>query len=249
MNTAFATSNMKRPGWISARALLVINGRNEVSVWGEARVGDLLLAQLTWSQDGELLHEKPFASDGAAHGIETQRDESGRVIWCAQWVHGLMHGPVMQFDERSRPVIVTQFERGRGTDIWMNCGKVTEIREMADGVPHGLVRWGDPRGPWEEGHFLHGQRHGIFRQWQPDGALREGFPQYYLNDNLVPRHVYDATQAKEGALPRYDARDDSNRRTMPPAVREALKRAKSLRRELALVEYARRATVVRGDPQ
>lgn len=234
-----ASSNMERPDWISAQASLIINGKNKDSVWGEARIGDRRVAQLTWSPDGRLLHEKPFDADEKIHGIETQRDDSGRVVWCARWVHGAMHGPVMQFDDRGRPIMVTHFVRGRGADIWVSCGKVTEFREMEDGVPHGFVRWGDPRRPWEEGHFCRGERHGIFREWESDGTLREGCPRYYLKDVVVSRRAYEVALAEDESLPRYDARDDSNRRAMPQAVREALARAKSLRRELALVEHAR----------
>lgn len=235
-NPNSASSNMKRPHWISAKASLIINGKNDASVWGEARIGNRRLAQLTWSPDGRLLYEKPFDADEKAHGIETERDDSGRVVWCARWVHGSMHGPVIQFDHRGRPIVVTYFVHGRGTDIWVNCGKVTEFREMQGGVPHGFVRWGDPRKPWEEGHFSHGQRHGIFREWESDGTLRAGFPHYYVKDILVSRGAYDVASSEDKSLPKYNVRDDFNRRAMPQAVREALARAKTLRRELALVE-------------
>lgn len=240
MTTTVITSTVERPNWISTRAQLVISSRNDTSMWGEARMGERRLAQLNWTLDGQLLHEKPLDVDGNGHGVEVQRDDSGRIVWCAQWVRGAMHGPVIQFDEHGRPLIVSHFVRGRGTDIWMNCGKVTEVRELADGQLHGLVRWGDPRRPLEEGRFFRGQRHGIFREWRPDGTLRKGFPRFYLRDAGVSRQAYLAAQAKDASLQRYDARDDSNKRTTPQAVREALKGARDLRRELALVEHMRR---------
>jgi hypothetical protein len=247
MKAPRVTASLERPSWISARAQIVVKGENEASRWGEALRGDRRLAQLTWSPEGRLLYEKPFDAEGGVHGIEIERSDSGEVVWCARWVHGVMHGPAMQFDERGRPVVVTRFEHGRGTDIWMSGGKVTEVREMAEGVPHGLVRWGAPRRPWEEGHFSRGERHGIFREWESDGSLRAGFPRYYVRDTPVPRHQYELERAKDGSLPQYRARDDANRRPMPPSVRDALDRARCLRSERALVERAQRATVIRGN--
>jgi hypothetical protein len=242
------TASLERPSWIGPESRIVVNGENEASMWGEALEGGRRRVQLTWSPEGRLLHEKPFDAAGAAHGVEIQRGESGEVVWCARWVHGVMHGPVVQFDERGRPVVVTRFERGRGTDIWMSCGKVTEVREMVDGVPHGLVRWGAPRRPWEEGHFSRGERHGIFREWQmDDGSLRAGSPSFYVRGAPVSREQYEVARSEDDSLPCYRARDDANERATPPSVREALRRARHLRSELAIVERARRAAVTRGD--
>ncbi|MGH2396163.1 MAG: toxin-antitoxin system YwqK family antitoxin [bacterium] len=220
--------------------MLVVKGKKQDGMWGEARLDTRALGQLNWSSDGRLLHERRFDAQGRVHGIETERDESGRVVWCATWVDGSMHGPAVQFDDRGRPVLVTHFVRGCGTDIWASCGKVTELRELVDGVPHGLERWGDPRRPWEEGSFFAGQRHGIFREWKSDGTLRKGFPRYYVNGNQVSRRAYDAARASDPSLPPYVARKDLNKRRLPRAVREAFERARNLRRELVLVERARR---------
>ena len=241
MSRAPQISSFERPPWVPARAVLVRNGGNNVSVWGEARVGDRLLGQVTWSPEGRLRYEKPFDAAGSPHGVETEYGDSGQIVWCARWVHGLMHGPAIQFDGQARPIVVIQFVRGRGADIWMNCGAVSEYRELAAGVPHGLERWGDPRRPWEEGRWSRGKRHGIFRRWSEDGALCKGFPSYYVNDAAVSRRAYEVARAEDGELPAYDARDDVNKRPMPPAVREAIDGAKRLRQEFALVERAREA--------
>lgn len=230
-------SNFARPGWVSTQAKLVVKGSNDDSVWGEARVGRRRVAQLNWTIDGRLLHEMPLDEKGERHGVEAQHDESGRVVWCAQWMHGAMHGPMMQFDERGRPILLTHFVRGKGTDLWAECGKVTEMREMADGKLHGLTRWGDPRRPIEEEYFFAGRRHGIFRRWQPTGELRKGFPRFYIKDNRVSRQVYQAAQAKDPSLPEYRLEDDLNLRVMPSVVAMALKGAKRLREELAMIDH------------
>lgn len=232
------------PDWIPASARIVIKHSDEVSLSGQARVGKRPLASLLWLGDGQLDHVKELDSRGKGHGLEIERQD-GRVIWCAQWVHGVQHGPVIQFDRRGKPTMVTEFVRGRGTDIWMGCGAVSEVRHVVDKRLHGQVRWGDPRRPWEEEHYRRGLRHGILRRWE-DGALRKGFPQFYLDDVQVSRRAYEKAQVRDGSLPRYDPRDDANRRPMPPVVRDALARAKALRRELALLADLQRLGGVRS---
>lgn len=145
----------------------------------------------------------------------------------------------MVFDESGQPALVTEFVHGRGTDLWMSGGRVSEVRELVDGVPHGLVRWGDPERPSEEGNFDRGRRHGIFREWETNGRLRRGFPRYYLRDARVSRRAYEQARAKHPSLRPYTAQEDANQREMPTAVREAFARARTLRRELAVVDRAR----------
>lgn len=251
IDSAPEASALQRPEWLTRRAQLVIRSHDQHSVLGEARRGMRRLGRLIWSRGGRLMHEQPLDAQGRAHGIEVERDDAGAIVWCAAWVHGSMHGPLMHFDERGVPVLVTQFVRGQGTDLWMNCGQISEVRELLDGVPHGLVRWGDPRRPCEEGYFVRGRRHGIFREWESDGTLRKGFPRYYLEDTRVSRRAYELARTEDSSLRPCVAREDSNYRVMPPAVREAFARARKLRCELLLVERARNrlaASVGEGRP-
>lgn len=80
-------------------------------------MGRRRLAQLLWTSDGRLMHEKQLDSNRKGHGLEIERDDSGRIAWYAQWVHGKQHGLAIQFDGRGRPLSVTRFTHGRGTDI------------------------------------------------------------------------------------------------------------------------------------
>jgi hypothetical protein len=236
---------LERPSWLARGARLVIHKQHEHGMSGEARLGTRTVASLAWASDGQLWHARQLDAAGRGHGLETEHDD-GRLSWCAQWVRGKQHGLAMQFDDRGRPLVVTQFVRGRGTDIWTNCGEVTEVHEMNDGRLHGFVRWGDPRQPWEEEHFHAGKRHGIFRRWS-DGKLRKGFPQFYVNDKQVSRRAYEAAQARDRSLPPYDQHEDSNRRSMPAVVDEAIARARVLRSELALLAQIATYAVQRDD--
>ena len=238
VTSAAPSVSLQMPAWWPAGARVVRRqGANAIA--GEARIDRRPLARLLWTSDGQLAHEMPLDAKGRNHGVEIERDDQGQIAWCAQWVHGKQHGLVMQFDRRGHPVLVTEFVGGVGTDLWMTCGIISEVRECTDRRLHGLVRWGDPRRPWEEEHYHRGQRHGIFRTWDDD-KLANGFPCFYLKGKVVSRRAYEAAQAKDASLPPYDKRDDSNRRAMPPVVRDALDRAKALRRELRLVEEVRR---------
>jgi hypothetical protein len=114
---------------------------------------------------------------------------------------------------------------------------------MQDGCPHGSVRWGDPARPWDEEHYHHGQRQGIFRRWSDD-KLCDGFPQFYLDDKPVSRRDYETARARDASLPPYEERDDSNRRPVPPVVRDALARAEELRNAMAFLVQARQSGIV-----
>lgn len=239
---------LERPAWLPPRAQLVVLERNEASIRGEARLKSRPLARLLWTSDGELGRVHPLDRNGKPHGLEVER-LGGRVVWCASWRHGKQHGLVMQFDDDGQPLFVTEFDAGRGTDIWMGCGggcevsEVSEVRDILDSRLHGWVRWGDPARPSEEEHYRHGERHGIFRTWSDD-KLCDGFPRFYLDDKQVSRRDYEIARARDASLPPYDERDDSNRRPVPPVVHQALARAKELRREMAFLEQVRRLGVV-----
>jgi len=230
-------ATLKRPVWLPDGGEIVVVGHNEDSIWGTARSGGRVIAQLTWSPEGRLLHEKPMDGLGRGHGIEIRHDDEGRVVWCARWVDGQLHGPVVQLRDDGTPVVLTRFERGCGVDVWTQCGEVTEVREMDQGVPHGSVRWGAPTEPWEEGGYAHGKRHGILRRWNPDGSLCIGFPRFHIDDLEVSQDRYETTARSDPSLPPYRAGDDANRRPLPPVVREALRRAAELADGFSLAEY------------
>jgi hypothetical protein len=215
---------------------LKVNGRNSASLWGEAIVHGRVVAELVWSPEGTLIREKPFAADGQASGLEVEYDESGRVRWLAHWVAGEMHGTAMQLDANGLPLVVTEFVHGLGIDVWMSCGDVSEVRTTFNGIPDGLVRWGDPTRPDEEEHFVRGKRHGIFRSWQRD-KMRAGYPMFYVDDLEVTREAYLAACAADCTLPPYDESDDANDRSMPPGVRDGVERAQQLRSGFSLDSY------------
>lgn len=245
MSAHEAQPSLQMPPWCHGETTLKLNGRNSDSLWGEAIMHGRVVAQLVWSPEGKLLHEKPFAVDGRPNGLEVEYDDAGRVLWLAHWVAGEMHGTAMQFDTNGLPVVVMEFVHGRGIDVWMSCGDVSEVRTTYNGIPDGLVRWGDPTRPDEEEHFARGKRHGIFRSWD-SGRVRPGYPIFYVDDVEVTREAYLSACAADCTLPPYNESDDANERNMPPAVRDGLQRAEQLRSGFSLDSYVQqeRATYV-----
>ena len=217
---------------------LKISGRNSAGFCGEATTRGRIVAQLAWATDGKLLYEKPFDADGRPDGLEIEYDDAGRVLWLAHWVAGEMHGPAMQFDTEGLPVVVTEFVHGRGVDVWVNCGRVTEMRTTYNGIPDGLVRWGDPTLPNEEEYFARGRRHGIFRSWT-GGSLPSGYPKFYVDVSEVSREAYLSARVTDPTLPPYDESDDANARSMPLAVRDGVERAEQLRSAFSMDSYLR----------
>lgn len=237
--------SLELPRWLPARAHIEVLSESVSGIVAEARMGSRPLARLMWSHEGELGYIKQLDPEGNGHGLELDRS-AGHMVWCAQWVHGKQHGLAISFDGTGRPLLATRFVQGRGTDLWMSCGNISEVREMADAQPHGWVRWGDPQQPSEEEHYRHGERHGIVRRWE-EGTLCAGFPQFYVEGVEVSRRKYQAAQARDPSLPRYDRAEDSSRRPMPAVVAEAIARARRLPRDHALLAHARRVSAVRKD--
>ena len=66
------------------------------------------------------------------------------------------HSMRRKFDEAGRELYRTRFIYGSGVDLWLNGREITELREMARNVPHGVERWGHPQLPYEECHFVRG---------------------------------------------------------------------------------------------
>ena len=241
------------PEWLPSDASVVVLDNNDVfGLSGEARVGGKPIAWLTWTHEYRLLSERPY-KDGKIHGVEIERDDAGRVRWCQQWSNGQMHGPLMQFDSYGLPILVTFLTHGCGADMWMGQAQksgyehMDEYHEINNGAPHGISRWGNPCRPHSEEWFRNGKRHGVFREWTPNGKLLPGFPKFYLNEKPVSQAVYEAAQSKDATLPRYRKSEDNNKRSAPLKVAEAFANARVLRGQLQFINRAMKSPVSRSN--
>jgi hypothetical protein len=110
-----------------------------------------------------------------------------------------------------------RMKHGTGVDLWYwSKGCLAEERYYQDGKRHGFERWwGDNKTVWQESHFHMDLEHGIFREWNSEGKLRRGFPQYFIQGRKVTRRKYLSAATSDATLPRFAEKDNSPRRSLP----------------------------------
>jgi hypothetical protein len=114
-------------------------------------------------------------------------------------------------------------DHGTGVDLWWQDwedGSVTlaEAYDSLNGDRHGFEWWLFADGTAsQERHWLHGELHGIEREWNDGGGLRRGYPRYFVHGERVTKRQYVATCAKDASLPPFRAEDNVRRHTLPPA--------------------------------
>lgn len=202
------------PTYAPAGAVVVVVDRRGTSIRGELRHGDRLLAQVAWNADGKLVWEKRMDSRGRAHGLEREFDDGGRAVWQVPWRHGLVHGTSRMFASDGRCIAESKFVDGVGVDLFLDESGACEYREMAAGLRHGFERWAKSSGLVREGHYKHGARNGVFREWL-NGVLEGGYPKYFVDDVEVSGGAYRNRRKRSQELPTDQRADDS-------AIRQSL---------------------------
>jgi hypothetical protein len=159
--------------------------------------------------------------DGLKHGIERQWEPDGTLTFETTYVDGLEHGVARQWDRDGRLLGTYRMEHGTGVDLWRNGdGTLSEERYLKDGYLHGLERWWnwDDRTVWNEGHFKWGEKHGVFREWNHQGGLRRGYPQYFVDGARARKRQYLKACAKDDSLPPFREEDNRPERPLPPEL-------------------------------
>lgn len=183
----------------------------------EYRVGERVAARVYWHDSGAIEWEVHFDEQGKMHGREREEHPDGRRKYEARWIHGLQHGLQRQWDERGRLLGQTRFVRGTGVDLWWDRGRLTEQREYADGLLHGVERlWETRTRVFHEKRYFRGLEHGIWREWNDRGGFARGYPQYWIHGEKVTKRAYLRAAEKDPTLPEYDEKDDRPRRPFPP---------------------------------
>lgn len=97
---------------------------------------------------------------------------------------------------------------------------LAEEREYQDGLRHGYERWWncDNATVWQEEHYWRGEPHGIFRRWNERGALRRGYPRYFVAGRQVARRKYERARRDDPTLPPFTLADNAPGRRLPAAV-------------------------------
>jgi antitoxin component YwqK of YwqJK toxin-antitoxin module len=173
--------------------------------------------------------------DGKRHGnmyhFECDPDQEPRVTFVETYRHGLAHGVARQWsDYGGKPIGTYTMKQGTGIDFWRietysgKSVRLHEVRYIKAGNWHGFEWWleEDQKSVHQEAHFWENLQHGIRREWNGEGKLRRGFPQYWVNNERVTKRQYVRACAKDPNLPPFRAIDNLPQRIFPPEVQAAI---------------------------
>lgn len=85
---------------------------------------------------------------------------------------------------------------------WYEDGKRMSISNFKNGQPEGHCRRWYRNGQMYQEHFWKdGKRHGVTRFWDKDGKMKEGYPQFYIEGNMVEKADYKEAMKTDATLP------------------------------------------------
>jgi len=191
-------------------------------------------------QDGTMGSETPL-KDGLVHGTMYYFDDIPdgvlKVTFAEPYRNGLAHGTAKQWSEDGKLIGTYTMKHGTGVDLWRHKSFlpgsayiVHEARHIKDGKWHGFEWWleEDQKSVHQEAHFWENLQHGIRREWNSNGRLRRGYPQYWVNNERVSKRQYLSDCTKDPNLPPFREADNLPKRKFPPEVRAAIKQTASL---------------------
>ncbi len=188
---------------------------------------------LTLDEYGDTVHACFVAGEEIARRI---RDETGAVIeevmmsggirqgslrrWFSNGIlrfkthfeTGKEHGVARQFGIDGALLGTYEMSNGTGLDIWWHeNGKIAEERHIVDGLHHGCKLWWNEDGMqvYTERFWQRGRLHGVVREWQEDGRLRPGYPEYYIRSKKVRPAEYAEAAESDPSLIRYHKEHDT----------------------------------------
>ncbi|MBI2302088.1 MAG: hypothetical protein HYU66_24560 [Armatimonadetes bacterium] len=182
----------------------------------------------TFHETGEIGEEMPLRN-GRPHGRNYQWYEPGCLTFVEPYEDGLPHGTAVQYNDQGQVIGTYTMDHGTGWDLWYqhDCDgmvRLTEAHCLLQGDTHGFEWWFHYGSAdlWEERQWHHGQLHGIEREWNYEGRLRRGYPNYWVHDQEVTKRQYLRAAAKDPTLPPFRSEDNLPQRELPPEVAEHL---------------------------
>lgn len=195
-----------------------------------------------FSEDGTAGTENPLKNrvmHGNMHYFEVGADGSRKTSFSEPYRNGLAHGIAKQYSDDGRLIGTYTMKRGTGWDFWRHrkdFGRspvhiLMEARSLKAGNLHGFEWWldEDQKSVHQEAHFWENLQHGIRREWNNEGKLRRGFPQYWINNERVSKRQYLRACKKDSNLPPFRESDNKPARSFPPEVQAAIKETASLK--------------------
>jgi hypothetical protein len=194
----------------------------------ECILNNKVVGQRSYDSDGNLWRETPL-KNGQRHGREYIWDETGALESVEPYVNGKIHGLAKQYNRNGKVIGTYRFVRGTGFDIWRYGREngsigISEIFCVQDGSLHGYEWWlrDDQRSVWHERHWQRGQYHGIERMWNAKGALKRGYPKYWVRGQTVDKRSYLKAANQDKSLPTYQEKDNRQQRKFPAEIENLL---------------------------
>jgi hypothetical protein len=175
---------------------------------------DQKIAAIYWFANGEVEHEFYFRN-GQQHGPLRWWYENGQLAWETYYVKGKEHGTSKQWNRKGNLLGTYEMNHGTGVDHWWDeKGRLLEEFHCLDGNRHGRERrfYNRRNQLSEEVYWKAGKLHGISREWNGQGRLRRGFPQYYVNGEKVNRRQYLKACQNDSTLIGFAERDNLPKR-------------------------------------
>jgi len=180
-----------------------------------------------WDEDGYLEMERPRKS-GLNHGVAYAWYFDGVLTSAEPYVNGKVHGVAKQWSQSGKLVGSYKLVHGTGIDLfWNPLGGIeeapyylSEVHYMRDGELHGYTWWlgQDQVSVRVERHYVHGNLHGIEREWNEHGRLHRGFPRYFVNGNRIDKRQYLRAVVADPSLPRFRSEENSPSRVFPAEI-------------------------------
>ena len=201
-------------------------------------LGGVVVGYRDFDPDGALTFDCGVRG-GKPHGIAFRLDVPGKVLSATPYRNGLEHGIARQWSADGRRLIGSyRMRHGTGVDLWWQetftkppRPYVAEVRFAVMGRAHGYEWWLNENQVtvYGERHWSNGELHGIEREWNQGGALRRGYPRFYVHGNRMTRNAYERARTTDSSLPALRPADDQNERVFPPAIARRLSLPRQLR--------------------
>ncbi len=194
----------------------------------EYRIGRKLVGRRWFYDTGEPESETAF-KNGKRHGIEFRWDDPDILISAEPFLDGLPHGTARQWNFDGKLIGTYRMRRGTGIDLWRQEREdgsiyLAEVLYVYKGARHGMEWWIDENQltVYIEREWKAGQLHGVWREWNPKGRLRRGFPKYHVANTQVTKRQYLAASKRDSTLPPFRPKDNRPGRTFPPEIAKHL---------------------------
>jgi antitoxin component YwqK of YwqJK toxin-antitoxin module len=211
---------------------------NYISTRSKQRVEYVLDGEIVgvrWFDENGVMNTEAPWKHALIHGnmyyFDDIPDGKLRVTFVEPYQNGLAHGTARQWSAyNGKPIGAYAMKRGCGIDLWRietYSGKsvyLHEARFIKDDNWHGFEWWleEDQKSVHQEAHFWENLQHGIRREWNGEGKLKRGFPQYWVDNIRVTKREYLRACAKDPSLPGFRSIDNLPQRQFPPQVQNAI---------------------------